>query len=429
MDTTTATSYLPGTYRPIVLICIGLCGWGLDLLLLCRQRIDPAHLLQIHSNDSKPIYHSIFILASVLSIMVFLNLWFYLQCYQKSEASWLPFIAYFSAILFLFWPGQSFYKKERKRFIRLVKRICSFNLFSTVYFVDIIFADFLTSFSNVFGDFFLTLCIILNGKSSDDFDLLEANRDNAYYRDIMVPLVISLPYIIRLRQCMSEYIESRGETKRHLFNALKYASAFPAIILSALQKKVAFHIMESGSVPTTWWINESNIFRLWMMAVFINSMYSFWWDISMDWNLLQITYDKSSSATTTIKHKSTIMDHHHHTTSTLPMIRFRRHLHFSSTTIYFLAMILDFVLRITWSMKLSSHIYIQHIEGSVFLVELLEVFRRWVWVLFRMESEWVKRSSLPTSSNDNNTSIRMDLMDRPKMTLLTPIREEDNPLE
>lgn len=73
----------------------------------------------------------------------------------------------------------------------------------------------------------------------------------------------SLPYVIRLRQCISEYIESRGETKRHLYNALKYASAFPAIILSAVQKKVAIYILESGSVPTTWWINETNIFRLW----------------------------------------------------------------------------------------------------------------------------------------------------------------------
>lgn len=113
-----STSYLPGTYRPIVLICIGLCGWGLDLLLLCRQRIDPGHLLQIHSNDSKPIYHSIFMLTSVLSTIVFLNLWFYIQLYQTDEASWLPLFAYLSSLVLLFWPGQSFYKKERTRFIR-----------------------------------------------------------------------------------------------------------------------------------------------------------------------------------------------------------------------------------------------------------------------------------------------------------------------
>lgn len=74
---------------------------------------------------------------------------------------------------------------------------------------------------------------------------------------------LSLPYLIRLRQCISEYLESGGQTKRHLFNALKYASAFPVIVISATQKRADHWIAATGSVPSTWWINDTNLFRLW----------------------------------------------------------------------------------------------------------------------------------------------------------------------
>ncbi|KAI8334291.1 EXS family-domain-containing protein [Chlamydoabsidia padenii] len=417
------SSWVPGSYRPIILICIGLWGWGLDLLLLCRHRIDPSYLLQLHhhhpstttttttnNNNDKHMYKPIFVLAGGLSLMVLINLWFYLQWVLPEDASWLPLLAYLSAIVLMLWPGKTLYVKERTRFIRLIRRVTSVNLFANVYFADIIFADLLTSFSNVLGDMFLTSCIILPGKSHLDYMELETNTQNAYYRDILVPLIISLPYFIRLRQCVSEYIESGGDTRRHLFNALKYASAFPVIILSAVQKKASIYLTENGTIPATWWINESNLFRLWMMAVFINSMYSFWWDISMDWNLLQVTYNTPGK----------------HNTNPTPMIRFRRHLHFSSTAIYFLAMMADFILRITWGLKFSSHVYIKQIEGNVFLVELLEVVRRWIWVIFRMESEWVKRSTTVDTSQPNDSGFRMDLLDRPKH--LTPIHEEEDDL-
>jgi hypothetical protein len=71
----------------------------------------------------------------------------------------------------------------------------------------------------------------------------------------------SLPYFIRLRQCISEYIESKE--KRHLLNALKYASSIPAVIFSAVQRKATLYITESGTVPQHWYLKEDTIFRFW----------------------------------------------------------------------------------------------------------------------------------------------------------------------
>lgn len=70
----------------------------------------------------------------------------------------------------------------------------------------------------------------------------------------------------------------------------------------------------------------------------------------------------------------------------------RSFLHYEYPLFYLMAVILDFLLRTTWMLKLVSNIQIEEFEGGVFTMECLEVLRRWIWVLFRMESEMVKRA-------------------------------------
>ncbi|KAL9547302.1 hypothetical protein MBANPS3_006232 [Mucor bainieri] len=364
---------LPITYRPIVLFSI-----------------DPVSLLQLHQTDKHiPLYKPIFILSGILSFIVMINLIIY-WLYDNA----LPLIPYISALVLLLWPGKSLQRRERVRFTRMLKRVFSINIFAPVFFSDIILADMLTSFSNVFGDLFIASC-----------RLHDSSLNKASYK-VYVPL-------------NAEYIESKE--KRHIFNALKYTSSIPVVVFSAVQRKAAIYIAESGTVPQHWYLKEDTIFR--MLFVFINSMYSFWWDISMDWNLLSITFD-TPQTDENVHHKTVQLPPQKHTT---PIVHFRRQLYFSQPIWYIIAIFFDFLLRITWSLKLSSHIYIRKLDGSIFLMELLEVFRRWIWVIFRMESEWVKKvySSLPSGSFD---SLRMSLLDRKPSSssgLLSPIEEED----
>ncbi|KAI8967611.1 EXS family-domain-containing protein [Mycotypha africana] len=283
------------------------------------------------------------------------------------------------------------------------------NLLAPVFFSDVILADMLTSFSNVFGDLFIAFCVLFTGKDAAFFI---DNVDNIYSRDYIVPLLISFPYLIRLKQCIAEYIVTKE--KRHIFNSLKYASSIPVVISSALHRKAMIYVSEAGTVPTHWFMSHDTIFHFWILFVFINSMYSFWWDISMDWNLINVS-----------KSQPPVMEDIPQ--SSTPSIHFRRQLYFSQPIWYILAIIIDFLLRVTWSFKLSSHIYIQKLNGSMFLMELFEVSRRWMWVIFRIESEWVRKvyTTLP-SSNNNSNSLRMNLMRRKSAGLLSPIDEEDS---
>lgn len=66
-------------------------------------------------------------------------------------------------------------------------------------------------------------------------------------------------------------------------------------------------------------------------------------------------------------------------------------MHFYAKEIYYIAIIIDLMLRCTWSLKLSPHLdHFNDLEGGIFAMELLEVFRRFIWIFFRVETEWSK---------------------------------------
>lgn len=267
----------------------------------------------------------------------------------------------------------------RLRFLSTLKRVSIGGIAEAQdgKFGDILLADVLTSYSKVLGDLFVSACMFLSsGVSSTDKP--DRNCGGQY----LVPLIISIPSVIRLRQCLIEYARVRGSPKsanlgwggQHLANALKYSSAFPVIILSALQR---------GYDPTKIGLSEAGLFRLWLFFVFLNSFYSFYWDVAKDWDLTLFAAPRERNNP----------DH--------PW-GLRRHTHFHTKEMYYGAIALDLMLRCTWSLKLSPHLdHFNDLEGGVFVMELLEVLRRWMWIFFRVETEW---GEFPPSLSSSSSS-------------------------
>jgi EXS family len=139
--------------------------------------------------------------------------------------------------------------------------------------------------------------------------------------------------------------------------------------------------------------------------VFINSVYSFWWDVVNDWGL---TLLKPSSMSSSKRRRSMHVGGSHSRTGsqspkpTSPAIDLdpdfgtqytglRSQLLFQDPLIYYVAIFINFVLRFTWSLKLSSHLHhVADLEVGVFMIEALEVLRRWIWVFIRVEWEMLK---------------------------------------
>lgn len=88
-------------------------------------------------------------------------------------------------------------------------------------------------------------------------------------------------------------------------------------------------------------------------------MFAFAWDIIIDWGIIQL----EASAFV------------------------RKDMHFSYSYSYALAIGINGCIRL---LKIESHLH--HIHP--FCIDLAEIVRRWTWVVFRFENEWIKRSYL-----------------------------------
>ena len=110
-----------------------------------------------------------------------------------------------------------------------------------------------------------------------------------------------------------------------------------------------------------------------LLFVFINSFYSFYWDVAKDWDLTLFGGFKER------------YDPEH-------PFGLRRHRYFQVPEIYYTAIAVDLMLRCTWSFKLSPHLdHFNDLEGGIFMMELFELLRRWMWIFFRVETEWGKK--------------------------------------
>lgn len=287
-----------------------------------------------------------------------------------------------------------------------------------IHFADVILADILTSFAKVLGDLWVSACQIWSGGISEG----RVGRQG-WSGWVVVAMVWyaprydganrSLPYLLRFRQCMLELHQSSYKSAKPLLNACKYASAFPVIFLSAAQKSVVrdialqrgLTVQELGDTGNRWF-GEHRLFRLWLLSVILNSMFSFWWDVSRDWGLALLEIDtwigKPAAPTVHRSLLDRIRTSHQRSPCPSPLPGFpaappaphwglRPTLLLPDPSIYYLFTLIDLALRLTWSLKLSSHLHtISEIESGVFMMEALELVRRWGWVFLRVEWEAVK---------------------------------------
>ncbi|WVQ98093.1 hypothetical protein IAU59_005215 [Kwoniella sp. CBS 9459] len=420
-------------------------------------------------------------------------------------------------------PWRGVGERERAGLRRAMHRILFPPLNSPIFFCDVILADILTSFAKVLGDMWISTVQIWVG------DISKGRVGVGGFGRYITLAMVSFPYLLRFRQCLLECYQSSWTSRRPLANALKYFSAFPVIFLSAAQKTVLSEIALQKGITVDElrqthdrWFGEHRLFRLWLLAVCVNSMFSFYWDVEMDWGLALCEVDTwlgprggraekmagllnspvlgsfrrgSGSSLSTrrglaslglgspnnadigfferikrlftrphmINHQrspcptpgptfatnnhlngkglsgstSGASGYHQHSQSpesstrassstpspiglglrvdtgsssgsgsslslglsTRPKSIFtfglRQTLLLPDPLVYHLFTLIDLVLRFTWSLKLSSHLHtISEIESGVFMMEALELLRRWMWVFIRVEWEAVKMGEI-----------------------------------
>ncbi|KAH9732924.1 EXS domain-containing protein [Citrus sinensis] len=237
-------------------------------------------------------------------------------------------------------------------------------IWKAITFPDFFLADILTSMAKVFSDLERSICRMVHRQVAT-IAWFEADSVCGSH-SIAIPLVLVFPYLCRLLQCLRQYKDTKEKTT--LLNALKYSTAVPVIFLSALK----YHVF-----PHKW----SSVYRpLWLLSSVINSLYSFYWDVTRDWDLSGFSrifkFNKPS---------------------------FFSNLLYGRQWIYFWVIGSNLILRCTWTYKLSAHLRHNHL--TVFAVAVLEMLRRFQWIFFRVENMACKLCSQRSSSTGTGIGI------------------------
>nr|CAD1818865.1 unnamed protein product [Ananas comosus var. bracteatus] len=338
-------------YNPLLLVTLTVWLWGINLWVFSQSSVNYAKVFDLAQNHLT--HREIWKCATWMTIVVPTSMTAYLYLYSHGEvtlAASQPVFLYCIVLMLLISPFDIFYLSSRYYLLRTFWRIIL--PIQAITFSDFFLADIMTSMSKVFSDLERSVCRMVNRQVAT-IAWFEADSICGSH-SIAIPLVLVFPYLCRLFQCLRQYKDTKEKTC--LFNALKYSTAVPVIFLSALK----YHVF-----PEKW----VNFYRpLWLISSVLNSLYSFYWDITRDWDLSIL------SRVFKFKNPSLI-------TSYL----------YGRIWIYYWVIGSNLVLRCTWTYKLSAHL--RHNYITVFTIMALEIVRRFQWIFFRVENEWNKMTS------------------------------------
>ncbi|KAB1998843.1 hypothetical protein ES319_D12G118000v1 [Gossypium barbadense] len=322
-------------YNPLLLVTMMVWLWGVCLWVFSQSTISYVKIFDIDQNHLT--HREIWKCSTWLTIIVPTSMTAYLYLYSHGEVS-----------LAASQPPISF--------------------------PDFFLADILTSMAKVFSDLERSACRMLHNQVAT-IAWFEADSICGSH-SVAIPLVLVIPYIWRLMQCLRQYKDTKEKTT--LFNALKYSTAVPVIFLSALK----YHVL-----PDRW----TYVYHpLWLISSFVNSLYSFYWDVTRDWDLSVFTRIFKFNKPT-----------------------WWSDLLYGQNWVYYWVIGSNLILRCTWTYKLSAHL--RHNYLTVFTITALEMLRRFQWIFFRVENEWNKISKssiqLPMTDIPNEDEKLVDLSD------------------
>ncbi|KAJ0100258.1 hypothetical protein Patl1_21128 [Pistacia atlantica] len=256
----------------------------------------------------------------------------------KTLTELLPLGLVLLVIVILIFPCNIIYRSSRFFFLRCLFHCICAPLYK-VTLQDFFLAEQLTSQVQAFRNLEFYICRYGWG----DYESRENTcRTNDVYKTFYF-IVAVIPYMSRFLQCFRRLYEERDTM--HVCNGLNY---FLTVV--AISTRTAYYLYKGMS-----WKIISGIFSA------IAALYGTYWDLVVDWGLLQ--------------HKSKNR-------------WLRDKLLIPSKTVYFVAMVLNVLLRFAWLQTvLDSQLSFLHSETLIAIAASLEVIRRGIWNFFRLENE------------------------------------------
>eukprot|EP00934_Nitzschia_sp_Nitz4_P004013 Nitzschia sp. Nitz4//scaffold431_size8127//2380//4024//NITZ4_009139-RA/size8127-snap-gene-0.8-mRNA-1//-1//CDS//3329551801//4003//frame0 len=270
-------------------------------------------------------------------------------------------------------------------------------------FVDVFFADAMCSLSKVFFDWGMLLHM-----ASHYPEPVPADAHN-----ILIPsFFAAVPFLIRARQCLLMYsicrIKNDPKKYEHVANAIKYSTSIWPLMVSAYIKTLG-DAKEAKSLE-----------GLLILLQIINACYALYWDIVKDWGMMQnpqAVVAHACSATSVpglVPLPSPPQSTSCHHLVLRPRLRY-------GWKISVLILLTDSLLRFSWALRFVDW-FVSH-DALVLVTQFLEVLRRALWNLLRVEWENIKQKSKQLKARDS-MSDNEDEDDHP-MTMASTNGEQE----
>jgi hypothetical protein len=336
---------LPLPFRVIALLNIGSWLWLVVLKTLEKANLNISALFKYPQNQS--FIKSHLVISESISIISFVAYLLYGIFRDRAEESLnlIDIIPLFT-IIFIVWSFSARFKQTFRRVLQ-----CKIDL--SIRSNDIVLSDSLLSYSKVLVDLLVYVLHLFNMKTSYQVDnKIMINRSFGEFWNLG-HLVLLHPVTIRVVQSLYEY-KTNGNIVQ-LWNAGKYLTN-ALIILTSL-------ITERSEVL--------------FLLQFIGAVYSFIWDLTIDWefNILKKVYHGNLNG---LNLRSTLLV-------------------FRNERIYYFIIAFNFLIRFNWVVRYMS-IEFMNLEIALFTLEVLEILRRFLWILIKLDVDFGKMNEFELSA-------------------------------
>ncbi|OKL61240.1 hypothetical protein UA08_03857 [Talaromyces atroroseus] len=352
--------YSPSTFRTGLLLAAGIvsCIQGLKLAVGLLEdadsvvKVQASYLLQIYAGYFLVVFHCIlFCLDCMIWTRAKINYAFVFEYDTRHTLDWrqlteIPSVFFmllglfmwinFSYVdsMFLYYPVLLMFISVVILFLPLKWRLLLAGLYP-VEFRDFFLGDMYCSQTYSMGNIELFFCLYANYWNNPT----TCNSGNSR----LLGFFTTLPSIWRGLQCLRRYRDTQNAFP-HLVNFGKYTCGI------LYYMTLSFYRID----------RHTHYQVVFIIFAFINAVYCSIWDVAMDWSLGNFY---------------------------APHKFLRDVLAFRNAWYYYVAIVIDVVIRFNWIFYAIFTHDIQHSAFLSFAVSLTEIFRRGVWTIFRVENE------------------------------------------
>ena len=327
---------------------------------------------EIHTKYGTQLFNNDFA-TSLIPLKLYFLIWFMIPCailafLSFSLKSLSPFAFIFlvwSLILFLLPKNDivPYWDKLRatRKWLIVISIRLMFSGFFPVEFGDFFLGDIVCSLTYSIADIATFICVYSNAPN--------ASCGSSSLKSMGV--LSCLPSFWRFMQCLRRFADS-SDWFPHLLNAGKYSMG------------IAYNASLSA-----YRISNHNPAKRKPFIIFatINSVCTSVWDIVMDWSFLQNFHGNNMF----LRDDLYLAGRRNWKTGEYSWKR---------KLFYYIAIVLDVILRFHWIVYAIAPQTIQQSAVTSFVLACTEVFRRFIWIIFRVENEHVANVHLFKVSGD-----------------------------